>query len=59
MSEEEWKQVLDTCIQAINKLITFRKAEGKTLDTEFKKESQLLTIVCLKLKNMMIQELKM
>jgi uncharacterized protein (TIGR00255 family) len=42
LSEEEWKQVLDTCIQAINKLITFRKAEGKTLDTEFKKRISII-----------------
>ncbi|MFN5183977.1 MAG: YicC/YloC family endoribonuclease [Bacteroidota bacterium] len=37
LNEAEWKQVLETCVTATEKLNEFRKKEGASLDEEFKK----------------------
>lgn len=42
LSDEEWNQVWKVCVKAIDKMIEFRKTEGKSLESEFKKRVGLI-----------------
>jgi uncharacterized protein (TIGR00255 family) len=51
LSAEEWTQVWKTIEKAIAKLVEFRKAEGKTLEVEFKKRIDMIRQCLLEVEN--------